>query len=62
MDASPEPTLADLEEEFPEWEFFRGVNYWEYARKRLTSPPVTLHGEDFRDLRDQIRGYLGRTT
>lgn len=58
---STEPTLDDLRSEFPRWEIWTGVNYLLYARLPLTTPPVTLRGEDTVDLRDQIRGYLGCT-
>lgn len=46
------PTLDDLRAEFPFWEFWTGVNGLPYARRPLTSPPVTLRGEDAVDLRD----------
>jgi hypothetical protein len=55
-----EPTLDELWGEFPAWEMWEGVNGLVYARKPLTSPPVVLRGEDPVDLRDQIRGWLGR--
>ncbi len=51
---------SDLEREFPAWRFFRGVNGLQYAQRRRRSPPVTLRGEDCTDLRDEIRGWLGR--
>jgi hypothetical protein len=54
------PTLDDLLREFPAWEFWEGIAGLVYARKPLTSPPVVLRGEDPADLRDQIRGWLGR--
>ena len=42
------------------WEVWRGIAGLVYARKMLSSPPVVLRGEDPTDLRDQIRGWLGR--
>ena len=59
-DASNEPTLADLWREYPSWEIWEGIAGLVYARKLNTSPPVVLRGEDCVDLRDQIRGWLGR--
>lgn len=64
MDATEpgEPTQADLEREFgSQWVIFTNVSRLKYGRRLLTSPPVVLRGEDWLDLRDQIRGYLGRT-
>ena len=55
-----EPTLADLRDEFPRWVCWRGIAGLCYARKRLSSPPVVVRGEDPTDLRDMINGYLGR--
>jgi hypothetical protein len=55
-----DPTLDDLRREFPRWTFFTGVNHLPYGRLPGTSPPVTLRGEDVTDLRDQVRGYLGK--
>ncbi len=55
-----EPGRDDLAAEFPGWEIWRGVSQLCYGRKPLTSPPVLLRGEDWADLRDQIRGWLGR--
>jgi hypothetical protein len=55
-----EPTLDDLRRQFPRWVFFTGINHRPYGRLPPTSPPVVLMGEDVTDLRDQIRGYLGR--
>lgn len=61
MDAS-EPTQGDLEREFgPGWSIFTNASRLRYGRKLLSSPPVVIRGEDWLDLRDQIRGYLGRT-
>jgi hypothetical protein len=55
-----EPTLEDVWREFPAWEVWQGIAGLCYARKLLTSPPVVLRAEDPTDLRDQIRGWLGR--
>ena len=56
----PEPTLDDVAAMFPHWHVWRGIAGLVYARKPLMSPPVVLRGEDPADLRDQIRGWLGR--
>lgn len=55
-----DPTLDDVWREFPGWEVWQGIAGLVYARKPLTSPPVVIRAEDPADLRDQIRGYLGR--
>ena len=52
-----EPTLADVQHEFPHWQCWRGISGLCYARRTDTpaagNPPVTA--EDPLDLRDQIR-------
>jgi hypothetical protein len=58
--ATGEPTLADIEAEFPGWHAWKGIAGLCYARKMLSSPPVVIRAEDAVDLRDQIRGWLGR--
>ena len=55
-----EPTLDEVAAEFPGWECWRGIAGLVYGRKLLSSPPVVIRAEDPTDLRDQIRGYLGR--
>jgi hypothetical protein len=55
-----EPTLDEVAAEFPGWECWRGIAGLLYARKMLSSPPVVIRAEDPQDLRDQIRGWLGR--
>jgi hypothetical protein len=52
-----EPTLDDVAREFPDWQPHRATNGLYYA-----SAPGAGHvvGEDPLDLRDQIRGWLGR--
>ena len=53
-----EPTLADVQREFPAYECWRGASGLYYARK--PGPPgqrqhrATAQGEDPRDLRDMI--------
>jgi hypothetical protein len=49
-----EPTLGDVEREFPGWRAFRGNNSLSYATLKGSCPPVTVMGEDPRDLRDSI--------
>jgi hypothetical protein len=60
--ASPqgEPTLADVEHEWPRWHTWKGISGLVYASRNLTSPPAVVRGEDPQDLRDQIRGWEGR--
>jgi hypothetical protein len=55
---SDELRQVDLEAEFPEWTFWRGVNGLPYARRPRTSPPNTMWGEDWTDLRDNVRAWL----
>jgi hypothetical protein len=57
---SGEPTLDEVAAEFPGWECWRGIAGLLYARKMLSSPPVVIRAEEPQDLRDQIRGWLGR--
>jgi hypothetical protein len=51
---------ADLEREFAEWQFSVGVDRLPHARRPKTSPPVWLTGEDWTDLRDQVRAWIAR--
>jgi len=41
--------------ELPDWHVWRGISGLVYARRRDTSPPVLVRGEDAADLRDAIR-------
>ena len=50
---SDEPTLADVQREFPEWKPWRGPSGSYYAGRPDTAQVM---GEDLLDLRDQIRG------
>ncbi len=54
--AGDEPTLADVQREFPGWEAWRGVSGLYYARRpgRPRRHGADVQGEDPRDLRDQI--------
>jgi hypothetical protein len=52
-----EPTLADVEAEYPEWRPQRGISGLYYAGRPDTAVVI---GEDPSDLRDQIRGWIGR--
>jgi hypothetical protein len=51
-----EPTLADVEHEFPAWVCWKSADGLVYARPkdRLPGSGYTVRGEDARDLRDQI--------
>ena len=42
------------------WRFWRGVNGLPYARRPKTSPPNTMWGEDWTDLRDEVRAWIAR--
>ena len=54
VDANAEPTLADIETEFPMWRIWVGVDQLCHAL-RTTGAALTARGEDWLDLRDQIR-------
>ena len=57
-----EPTLADVQREFPGWDCWRGTSGLYYAR-RCTRPrnhSADVQGEDPFDLRDMIRGWIRR--
>ena len=41
--------------ELPAWYVWRGISGLLYGRKRGSSPPLLVRGEDAVDLRDQIR-------
>lgn len=53
-----EPTLADVQAEFPQWHCFRGINRLYYAQHRTAGHQVW--GEDPLDLRDQIKAAESR--
>jgi hypothetical protein len=53
-----EPTLADVQAEFPHWQCSRGNNGLYYAERQATSQRVS--GEDPLDLRDQIKAAQAR--
>lgn len=55
-----EPTLDDVQREFPRWHCWKGVSGLVYASRGQTSPPTIVRGEDPVDLRDQIRGWEGK--
>lgn len=59
---SDELRQADLETdpELSDWEFGYTINGHPRARRPRTSPPVWLWGEDWTDLRDQIRAWMSR--
>jgi hypothetical protein len=57
-ESAREPTLAEVQEEFPAWECTRGVNDLCYATHTATGTQV--RGEDPLDLRDMIRGAEAR--
>ncbi len=53
-----EPTLTDVQAEFPHWHCLRGNTGLYYAEHHATSQRVS--GEDPLDLRDQIRAAEAR--
>jgi hypothetical protein len=48
---------SDLKREFPEWEFWTGVNGLPHTRRPKTSPPNTMQAEDWTALRDKVRAW-----
>ena len=57
---SGEPTLADIEREFPRWRYTQGNSGLYYAESKTTGERVS--GEDPLDLRDQIKAAEARRT
>jgi hypothetical protein len=58
--ASDEQAIGTLTRQFPQWQFFRGVNHLVYARRMSTRPEWLVRGEDWTDLRDELRRALAR--
>ena len=54
VDADAEPTLADVEREFPQWKLWVGVDRL-YHGLRTTGAALTACGEDWYDLLCEIR-------
>ncbi|MDX6333887.1 MAG: hypothetical protein QOG05_1227 [Streptosporangiaceae bacterium] len=54
LDGEP-PSWWPYATELPAWYVWRGISGLLYARKRGSSPPTVVRGEDAVDLRDQIR-------
>lgn len=52
--------IKHLEHEFEGWHCFRSCNNLCYAQARSQSPPVTVRGEDWTDLRDMITREVGQ--
>jgi hypothetical protein len=53
-------TPEAIEQEFPGWEAWQGIDRLWHARVRGATPPVMVHGEDLVDLRDQVKRKLGQ--
>jgi hypothetical protein len=47
-------TKESIEQEFPDWEAFRGVDRRWHARIKGATLPVMVHGDDLVDLREEI--------
>lgn len=60
MTASPagEPTLADVQAQYPQWRCAQGISGLYHADNPATGQQVT--GEDPLDLRDQIKAAEAR--
>lgn len=52
-----EPTLADVQREFPDWECYTSFG-WCWAKLR-SDPDTRVRGEDPMDLRDMINRWIG---
>jgi hypothetical protein len=53
-----EPTLADVQREYPGWQCAQGISGFYYAEHAATGTQV--NGEDPLDLRDQIKAAQAR--
>jgi hypothetical protein len=53
-----EPTVDDIQREYPGFHVWQGVNYLWYASLERSSPPVTVRGEDLLDLRDELKRWV----
>jgi hypothetical protein len=51
--------IVKLEAEFPGWQCFRGTNLLTYGRTH-DSPDKLVRGEDWTDLRDEIRRAIAQ--
>jgi hypothetical protein len=57
------PSLEELQREFPDWTITKAVSGLWYASRPQASgaePSGLIRGEDSEDLRDMIRGWIGR--
>ena len=59
MQMRDEPSVADLQREYPGWFIHRGICQLWYGRIPGADPPVIVRGQDLTDLRDEIRRYVG---
>jgi hypothetical protein len=53
-----EPTLADVQAQYPGWQCVQGISGFYYAEHTATGTQVT--GEDPLDLRDQVKAAESR--
>jgi hypothetical protein len=56
MTTEPDPSVASLEDQFPGWHAWRGVNGMLYGQLR-GSPPVTFCEENSTELRARIASW-----
>lgn len=59
-DGARELTLEDLQRDFPDWTIITDRDFTGFCFAYRQLGTATLSGEDPADLRDQIRGWLGR--
>jgi hypothetical protein len=57
-DQAAEPTLADVQAQYPQWRCAQGISGLYHADNEATGQQVT--GEDPLDLRDQIKAAEAR--
>jgi hypothetical protein len=53
----PDPTLSEIEAEFPHWKTWQGVNEMLYCQRRRSSPAVTFREENGTELRARIASW-----
>jgi hypothetical protein len=53
-------TVQSIENEFPDWETFQGVDRRWHARLRGADKPVMVHDDDLVGLREEIQREISK--